>query len=349
MRNSLSNICAVLLICMLAGVGCSRQASQATIDPARLHVYAALPEVVPPKMGELTEEQIALGRMLYYEPRLSLEQKTSCNTCHDLSAYGVDGEETSGGHKGQKGTRNSPTVYNAAGHFVQFWDGRAPDVEEQAKGPVMNPVEMAMPSEKEVMAVLRSMPGYVEAFRKAFPRDKDPVSFNNMAVAIGAFERKLLTPARWDKFLGGDQAALTAEEKAGFNAFAATGCPTCHIGAYVGGNLYQKLGLMKPYPDQSDLGRYLVTKADSDKMFFKVPSLRNIEKTGPYFHNGKVETLEKAVSEMGEYELGKLLSQAEVQSIVTWLKSLTGEVPAEYIKPPELPKATARTPKATEG
>jgi len=239
-------------------------------------------------------------------------------------------------------------VYNAAGHFAQFWDGRAADVEEQAKGPVMNPVEMAMPSEKQVVAVLKSMPGYVEAFDKAFPRDKDPVSFNNMAVAIGAFERKLLTPGRWDKFLAGDQTALTAEEKAGFNTFATTGCPTCHIGAYLGGNLYQKLGLMKPYPDQSDLGRYQVTKAESDKMFFKVPSLRNIEKTGPYFHNGKVATLEQAVAEMGEDELGRELSQAEVRSIVTWLKSLTGEVPAEYVKPPALPKSSGRTPKPAE-
>ena len=346
MRNSLGNICAVLLVFLVAGSGCSRQTSQVTIDPASLQVYAALPEVVPPKTGELTEELIALGRMLYYEPRLSLEQKTSCNSCHDLSAYGVDGQPTSDGHKGQQGTRNSPTVYNAAGHFVQFWDGRAPDVEEQAKGPVMNPVEMAMPSEKHVVAVLNSMPGYVEAFRKAFPKDKDPVSFNNMAVAIGAFERKLVTPARWDKFLRGDQTALTNEEKAGFNTFAKAGCPTCHVGAYLGGNLYQRLGLMRPYPDQSDLGRFAVTKADSDKMFFKVPSLRNIEKTGPYFHNGKVVTLEQAIAHMGDYQLGRSLSPVEVQSIVAWMKSLTGEVPAEYIKPPELPKATARTPKA---
>jgi cytochrome c peroxidase len=332
---------------LVTGLGCGRQSAQ-TIDPARLQAFGALPEAVPPKTGELTEEKIALGRMLYYEPRLSLEQKTSCNSCHGLDTYGVDGQPTSDGHKGQKGIRNAPTVYNAAGHFVQFWDGRAADVEEQAKGPVMNPVEMAMPSEAQVIAVLKSMPEYVQAFGKAFPREKDPVSFNNMAVAIGAFERKLLTPARWDKFLRGDQAALTPEEKAGFNTFATVGCTTCHVGTYVGGNLYQKLGVMKPYPDQSDLGRYQVTKAESDKMFFKVPSLRNIEKTGPYFHNGKVATLEQAVAEMGEDELGRELSQAEVRSIVTWLKSLTGDVPAEYVKPPALPKSTARTPKPAE-
>jgi cytochrome c peroxidase len=347
MRKSQMFFLLALASWLVIGLGCSRQSTQ-TIDPARLQAFGALPVAVPPKTGELTEEKIALGRMLYYEPRLSLEQKTSCNSCHGLDTYGVDGQPTSDGHKGQKGTRNAPTVYNAAGHFVQFWDGRAADVEEQAKGPVMNPVEMAMPSEAQVIAVLKSMPEYVQAFGKAFPREKDPVTFNNMAVAIGAFERKLLTPARWDKFLRGDQAALTPEEKAGFNTFATVGCTTCHVGTYVGGNLYQKLGLMKPYPDQSDLGRYQVTKAESDKMFSKVPSLRNIEKTGPYFHNGKVATLEQAVAEMGEDELGRELSQAEVRSIVTWLKSLTGEVPAEYIKPPALPKSTARTPKPGE-
>jgi cytochrome c peroxidase len=342
-------ICLLLALAggLMTGLACRRQASEA-VDPARLQAFGALPDTVPPKTGQLTEEKIALGRMLYYEPRLSAEQKTSCNSCHGLDKYGVDGQPTSDGHKGQTGTRNSPTVYNAAGHFVQFWDGRAADVEEQAKGPVMNPVEMAMPSEAHVIAVLRSMPEYVEAFRKAFPGDKDPVSFDNMAVAIGAFERKLLTPARWDKFLRGDQAALTPEEKAGFNTFVAVGCTACHAGTYVGGNLFQKMGLMKPYPDQSDPGRFQVTKAESDRMFFKVPSLRNVEKTGPYFHNGKVARLEQAVAEMGEYELGRQLSQAEVRSIVTWLKALTGELPAEYIKPPVLPKSTARTPKPIE-
>jgi cytochrome c peroxidase len=287
-----------------------------------------------------------LGRMLYYEPRLSKAQQISCNSCHMLDKYGVDDQPTSDGHKGQKGTRNAPTVYNAAGHFVQFWDGRATDVEEQAKGPVMNPVEMAMTSESDVVAVLKSMPGYVQAFKKAYPEAKDPVTFDNMANAIGSFERKLVTPARWDRFLQGDQAALTPEEKAGFNTYMAAGCQTCHEGAHVGGNLYQKLGLAKSYPDQSDQGRYLVTKREGDRMLFKVPSLRNIEKTAPYFHNGKVATLEQAVTEMADYQLGKRLSDAEVKSIETWLKSLTGDVRADYIKAPDLPKSTAKTPKA---
>ncbi len=344
MRNYQLTIAVFSAVLVALNLGCSSKVSS-TVDPARLQAFAALPESVPPSTGALTEEKIALGRMLYYETRLSRSQEISCNSCHMLDEYGVDGQATSDGHKGQKGNRNAPTVYNAAGHFVQFWDGRAADVEAQAKGPVMNPVEMAMPTEKQVVATLKSMPEYVQAFGKAFPDSKDPVSFDNMAVAIGSFERKLVTPARWDKFLRGDQAALTPEEKAGFNTFMAAGCQTCHVGTYVGGNLYQKLGVVKAYPDQSDLGRFQVTKAEADKMIFKVPSLRNIEKTGPYFHNGKVATLDQAITQMADYQLGKQLSPSEVSSVATWLKSLTGDLPTEYIKQPALPKSTARTPK----
>jgi cytochrome c peroxidase len=330
---------------LLAGWGCSKKSDLSqTIDPARLQVFAPLPKRAP-AAEPLSEERASLGRMLYYEKRLSVDHDISCNSCHALDKYGVDGEPTSDGHKGQAGTRNSPTVYNAAEHVAQFWDGRAPDVEEQAKGPVLNPVEMAMPNQKVVVAVLKSMPGYVKAFQAAFPDEKDPVSFDNMAKAIGAFERRLITPSRWDKFLEGDQNALTNEEKQGFNTFMTAGCQTCHFGALLGASLYQKLGVIKPYPDTSDQGRFQVTKNEGDKMVFKVPSLRNIEKTGPYFHNGKVGTLEEAVQRMGEYQVGKKLTEAEILSIVTWMKSLTGEIPAEYIKPPELPESTRTTPK----
>jgi cytochrome c peroxidase len=335
---------AIALAILAFGTGCQRKASD-VVDPAKLKVFEPLPEVVAASYGTPSEELIALGRMLYYDPRLSKSQQISCNTCHDLNKYGVDNEPTSQGHKGQKGDRNSPTVYNAAAQFAQFWDGRAPDVEEQAKGPVMNPVEMAMPSDKLVIAVLKSIPEYVDAFRRAFPKDKDPVNLNNMARAIGAFERRLLTPARWDKFLKGDAQALTSAEKAGLNVFLEAGCQTCHLGALLGGTMFQKLGLMKPYPDQSDPGRYRVTKNEADRMVFKVPMLRNVEKTAPYFHNGKVATLEQAVQEMADYQLGKTLSRKETEAIITFLKSLTGEIPFDYIKQPELPKSTARTPK----
>lgn len=321
-------------------------AAAVDVDPARLKMFAPLPEVMTAPKNPVTEAKVTLGRMLYYETRLSKNHNVSCNSCHLLDRYGVDEQQVSDGHRGQKGTRNAPTVYNAAGHFVQFWDGRAPDVEEQAKGPVLNPVEMAMSSEKDVVAVLKSMPEYVAAFRRAFPGQADPVTFDNMARTIGAFERKLVTPCRWDKFLKGDKAALTDAEKAGFNQFVETGCVTCHAGSYLGANSFQKLGLVKPWTHLSDLGRYAVSKQDADKLTFKVPSLRNIEKTAPYFHDGSVATLEQAVRLMAEHQNGKQLKPPEVRSIVTFLKALTGEIPADYIKPPVLPKSTSATPKA---
>jgi cytochrome c peroxidase len=316
-----------------------------TIDPARLSLFATLPEVAPAASGGATQEMVDLGRMLYFEPRLSKSQQISCNSCHDLASYGVDGQPTSDGHKGQMGTRNSPTVYNAALHIAQFWDGRAPDVEAQAKGPVLNPIEMAMGSEQTVVSTLQSMPEYVDAFKKAFPKDPKPITYDNMAAAIGAFERRLMTPSRWDAFLKGDQTAMTADERMGFNLFVEAGCPACHGGPLVGGGSYQRLGAVKPYPRADDPGRFDVTKQESDRLVFKVPSLRNVEKTGPYFHDGRVASLEEAVREMAEYQLGRALSDAEVGRIVAFLRVLTGRLPEDYIKAPTLPKSTAKTPK----
>jgi len=328
---------AVTLFCC----SCIKETPPVTVDAASLKYFKALPAVMESPDNPLSPEKIDLGRMLYYEKRLSLAGDVACNTCHLLDKFGVDGEPTSTGHKGQKGNRNAPTVYNAAGHFVQFWDGRAKDVEAQAKGPILNPVEMAMPSEKKVVATLKAIPVYVKAFKAAFPRDKEPINYDNMAKAIGAFERRLVTPARWDKFLSGDQAAMTEVEKQGFNKFMETGCQTCHAGAFVGGAMFQKLGAVTPWPSTSDLGRQAVTKQDADRMMFKVPSLRNIDKTGPYYHDGSVATLEDAVKKMADFQLGKKLADPDVQAIVAWLKTLTGEVPADYIKPPELPKPGA--------
>lgn len=315
------------------------------IPAARLRMFKPLPANMDSASNPSNPAKIDLGRMLYYENRLSKSQKFSCNSCHMLDKYGVDNEPTSEGHKGQHGNRNSPTCYNAAGHIAQFWDGRAADIEAQAKGPVLNPVEMAMPDEKTVVATLKSMPEYVALFQKAFPGEKDPINYDNMAKAIGAFERKLVTPSRWDKFLAGDQKALTDAEKAGFLKFVDSGCSSCHMGALVGGSMYQKLGVVKAYPGLKDNGRMDATKKAEDKAFFKVPSLRNVEKTYPYFHDGQVKTLDEAISKMGEYELGKQLSPADVASIAAWLKTLTGTIPADFIKPPKLPASTARTPK----
>ena len=319
-------------------------------DAAALRARAKALLGTPPPIAEsatnaVTEAKAGLGRMLYFDKRLSVDNDLSCNSCHHLDKFGVDNEKTSAGHKGQRGDRNSPTSFNAAGHIAQFWDGRAADVEAQAKGPVLNPVEMAMPDEKTVVAVLKSMPEYVTLFQKAFPGEKDPVTYDNMAKAIGAFERRLLTPSRWDKFLAGDQKALTDAEKTGFLKFSDAGCATCHMGPYLGGSMYQKLGVVKPYPGLKDDGRMKATKVAEDKAFFKVPSLRNIEKTYPYFHDGHVKTLEEAVAKMSDYQVGKKLTPADAAAIVTWLKTLTGPLPVDYIKPPKLPASTAKTPK----
>ena len=315
------------------------------VDRSSLTMFAPLPASVPSAGGEASAELVTLGRMLYYEPRLSKSQTISCNSCHDLANYGSDGQPTSDGHKGQRGDRNSPTVFNAAAHFVQFWDGRAPDVEEQAKGPVLNPVEMAMPAEPVVVAVLESMPEYVDLFKKAFPNDRKPVTYDNMARAIGAFERKLMTPARWDALLNGDAGALTAEETIGLRTFLDAGCQSCHSGALLGGTSYQRLGAVKPHPLSADPGRFKVTKNEADRSVFKVPSLRNIEKTGPYYHDGSVTSLDQAVRDMAEFQLGKTLTADQSRQIVEFLKVLTGKIDTEYIKPPALPKSTAKTPK----
>jgi cytochrome c peroxidase len=328
--------CYALMVCGLAALAACAP-KKPMLEEAELKAFAPL--TAP---ASAVEAQVKLGRMLFYDARLSKGQDISCNSCHDLEKYGVDGEPTSDGHKGQRGDRNSPTVYNAAAHFVQFWDGRAEDVEAQAKGPVLNPIEMAMPGEQAVVAVLEAIPEYVAAFQEAFPGEAKPVSYDNMAKAIGAFERGLVTPSRWDKFLNGDQGALTAEEQSGARKFIAAGCGTCHAGALLGGHIYQKIGAMRPYPDTSDPGRFKVTKVERDRMLFKVPSLRNVAKTAPYFHNGKIGGLEQAVAEMSEYQLGRQMTADEVASIVTFLNSLTGEIPAEYIRKPELPGTKAK-------
>lgn len=321
------------------------KAAPVKLDPSDVAFFKVLPAQFDSERNPVTEEKVTLGRMLYYENRLSLNQDISCNSCHLLDKYGVDNEPTSPGHKGQRGGRNSPTVYNAGSHVAQFWDGRAQTLEDQAKGPILNPIEMAMADEASVLKVLKSIPEYVAMFKAAFPKDKEAVTYDNLAKAIGAFERKLVTPGRWDKFLAGDENAITEAEKAGFAKFIKLGCPTCHNGAAVGGTTFQKLGLVRPYPDQSDLGRFEITKNDSDKMVFRVPSLRNVEKTGPYFHTGKLKTLEEVVKTMAAHQLGMDLKDDEIASIVTWLKCLTADLPMDYIKKPELPPSTEKTPK----
>jgi cytochrome c peroxidase len=286
-------------------------------------------------------ERVALGRALFHDKRLSRDQKVACNNCHMLDKFGVDGRPTSLGVDGQQGDRNSPTVFNSATHIAQFWDGRAASIEQQAVGPILNPKEMAMPNERAVIAVLESIPGYVQMFKKAFPGESKPVSLKNVGEAIGAFERGLVTTSRWDKFIAGDLSALTSEEKHGLRVFLDVGCMACHTGPQVGGSMFQKVGAVVAWPNQKDEGRGAITKAAADRMVFKVPSLKNIAKTGPYFHDGSATDLETAIRQMGHHQLGIELADAEVKAIAAWMRSMTGTIDLAYIAAPEVLKSTA--------
>ena len=321
----------------LVGAGCKGGGGEAAVkvDTLQLAAFAPLPEVMTSQANPITEPKIELGRRLFFETQLSAGNTISCNSCHALSAFGADTGAVSIGHRGKKGGRNSPTVYNAAGQIAQFWDGRAADVEAQALGPILNPVEMAMPAAPAVLNRLKGSPEYRRLFAAAFPGERNAMTFENLGRAVGAFERKLVTPSRWDRFLHGVDSALTPAEKEGFNTFTSTGCQTCHTGAFVGGTMYQKAGLVRPWPDTTDVGREAITHQAADRMVFKVPSLRNIARTAPYFHNGGVRPLDTAVVWMARHQLGRELNAQQVGQIVVWLGSLTGQVPTAYVTPPQ--------------
>lgn len=318
--------------------------AEVKVDRAKLGMFQPIPEVAPNEANPVTDTKVDLGRRLYFDKRLSLDHTVSCNTCHDLKSFGDDGMATSTGIGGQKGGRSAPTVFNAAIHIAQFWDGRAPDVEAQAIGPITNPIEMGMPSEEYVVKVLRSIPDYLDHFKKAFPEDKEALTYKNIGNAIGAFERKLLTPSRFDEFLKGDDSALTNKEKEGLNTFVNKGCATCHMGMGVGGHIYQKLGLVKPWPTK-DKGRGEIKGFEAQTGFFKVPSLRNITETGPYLHDGSVKSLDVMVKKMAEHQQGLILTDQETASIVAFLGSLKGKVDACYTAEPTPYPSSAKTPK----
>lgn len=303
-------------------------------------------KVVDNPENPVTPAKVKLGKMLYFEPRLSKSGLFSCNTCHNLSTGGVSNLPTDIGHRWAVGPINGPTALNSAFNILQFWDGRAKDLEEQAQGPILNPGEMGMPDKALVMERIRSIPEYAKLFSKAFPREKEPLTYENIARAIAAFERTLLTPGRFDRFLQGDRKALTDNEKKGLILFAEKGCVTCHNGVAVGGNSFQKMGVVKSFATSSPArGRIGVTKDENDLMHFKVPILRNIEKTYPYFHDGSVWSLEEAVRTMAEVQLGSELNDNEVADIVAFLKSLTGKIPEEALRIPVLPPSTKDTPR----
>lgn len=324
----------------------SAAAADGLMDEAKQY-FQPIPASIPAVKGNaVTRQKIELGKMLFFEPRLSASGLFSCNSCHNLGTGGVDGLETSIGHGWQKGPRNSPTVLNAVLNIAQFWDGRAEDLKAQAKGPIQASVEMNNTPE-QVLAVLKSMPEYNRLFTEAFPNEKEPMTFDNVAMAIEAFEATLTTPAaRFDQFLDGKADVLTDKEKAGLGLFMEKGCVACHSGVNVGGHGYYPFGVIeKPGAEilpRNDKGRFAVTNTVDDEYVFRSPTLRNVALTAPYFHTGKVWNLKDAVAIMGTAQLGAKLTDDEIEKITAFLHTLTGEQPR--VEFPILPARTAATP-----
>jgi cytochrome c peroxidase len=311
--------------------------------------FKALPDKAPePADNPSTKAKLELGKMLFFEPRMSMDGTVSCNSCHNVMFHGGDGRPVGVGIHGQRGGRGSPTVWNSAFMTVQFWDGRAISLEEQAKGPLVNGVEMGMTSHDFVIERMNKIPGYIAAFKTAFPKDKNPVNINNMAKAIAVYERTLITPnSPFDKYMKGNKKAMSPQQVRGMKLVDQIGCTSCHTGVNFAGEEKMGVGNYKPFPQipgskfdkmydlTKDLGRYEVTKNPEDKNHWRVPTWRNIAITAPYFHNGSVKTLPEAVRVMAKTQLDTDLTDAQVEDIVAFLDALTGEFPVQTM--PRLP------------
>jgi cytochrome c peroxidase len=303
-------------------------------------VQKPIEPIVPPK--DINLEKAELGKKLFFDPRLSKSGFISCNSCHNLSLGGTDNLKTSIGHNWQQGPISAPTVLNSSMNFVQFWDGRAKDLKDQAGGPIANPGEMAFTHDL-AEEVLESIPGYVTEFKQVFGKDK--IDIDQVTDAIAEFEKTLVTPnSRFDQWLLGDKDAITAEEQSGYKLFEDSGCISCHYGMAMGGGSFYKMGMVEEYKAKSPAeGRKGVTGKERDRFMFKVPLLRNVELTYPYFHDGEAETLTEAVDTMGRLQLGKKFSKEENAQLVAFLKTLTGDQPSFML--PILPPSTDKTPR----
>jgi cytochrome c peroxidase len=329
---------AVLISAASCGTGSSDspagEAGQVASRPEGVSpLFVPLPDSAPsPADNPGTEERIDLGHMLFFEPRLSRSGVISCNTCHLVGAAGIDGRAVAIGEGAQEGPRNSPTVYNAAFLSSQFWDGRAPTLEEQAKGPIQAHVEMDLTPEEAIERL--EMSGYTPFFERAFPDDAQPLNFDNLARAIAAFERTLITPGSpFDRYLSGEEDALTDLQKEGLGIFQSRGCLGCHSGVLLGGDMFAGFSHVE---GSDDIGRAEVTGLESDRYVFRVAPLRNVARTAPYFHDGSAQTLREAVEIMGSVQLNQTFSDAEVDALVAFLESLTGEFP--MVAFPRLPR-----------
>ncbi|MES9818160.1 MAG: cytochrome c peroxidase [Candidatus Thiodiazotropha sp.] len=315
----------VVSFLFLFGSGAQADKTDRLIRKANRY-FEALPQTMPGSEND-TPARIELGKQLYFDTRLSINDTQSCASCHPLGdgRGGMDNLPTSPGAHGEFGDRNTPTVLNAGWQSSQFWDGRAADLTDQARQPILNPIEMGMPDEESVVKKLGAIPAYVEAFAGAFPDDAPPLSYANLAVAIAAFERTLRSESRFDDFMRGDKAALTTREQSGLAYFVRHNCVRCHDGPMLGGTLIEKLGVYKDFHNVKDKGRYRVTGDEADEMMFKVASLRNVAITGPWFHDGSGKTLEDVIRIMGSIQLDIELKEDEVADIAAFLASLTGK------------------------
>lgn len=330
-------------------------AAPAALAAAANGLYVPVPKTAPsPADNPSTTAKVELGKLLFFDPRISSSGSVSCNSCHNLMGGGDDGLATSVGVKGQTGKRSAPTVWNSGLLTAMFWDGRAPSLEEQAKGPMTNPIEMGMSSHDMVVSRLRKVPGYVQRFTAVYGKE-NPLNIDNAAKAIAAFERTLNTPdSAFDRYLKGDKKALSASAQRGLKVIEETGCTSCHQGVdFAGPALPAGQGFFQKFPTfpgttyaakyhlEDDLGRYEATKKDEDKHMWRVPTWRNIALTAPYFHNGSVATLDEAVRVMAKTQLDKELSDDDVKSVVAFLESLTGKFPEMSL--PRLPPTPGRS------
>ena len=330
-----------VFVLSFAGMSLASNGDEDLLRQAK-QIFGPLPQVMLSEKNPVTPEKVKLGKMLFYETRISVDGTVSCARCHPIGLYAADGLKKSIGNNCKVNPRNAPTLFNVAGQISAHWIGNRTDVEDQAKQSVIGPPSFGMPSYEAVEKKLKEIKGYMDLFKKAFPKDNEPVTVDHFAKAIGAFERTLVTPSPFDAFLKGSKGALKEQGRRGLKTFMEAGCVTCHSGQYVGGQMYQKFGVVEPYwkyshSEEIDEGRYVVTKNEFDKYVFKVPMLRNVEKTAPYFHDGSVYALRDAVWIMGKIQLGRDLTQPQIEDIVAFLKSLTGKIPEDALKVPLLP------------
>jgi cytochrome c peroxidase len=333
------------ILVLLTGQGWAQDSEQSLLAQAR-GLFSALPDLKPAD-DPIAKSRIELGKALFFETRASGDGRIACASCHNPAYYGTDALSTSVGVQGKKLPRNAHTVFNTHLLVAQHYGGNRASVEEQAQKAVISPVAYGNSSYEEFESRLKTL-GYDAWFAKSFPGETQPINAKNWSIAIGAFERTLLTPAPFDRYLKGDTSAISAQAKAGLSKFISTGCVGCHSGVTVGGQSFQKFGLTQDYWSVTgstekellggrDQGRFHDTQKEEDRWIFKVPQLRNVAMTAPYFHDGSVAKLEDAVKIMGRLQLGTQLSDEDTKLIVAFLKTLTGEIPANFATVPLLP------------